>query len=73
MYRSYLHLNIKNADPSALRNVLDGLHTGPVVIPPELRVLDEPVPRHEVEKVFFGRVVVFAAMLLAGPRGARGV
>ena len=39
---TYLHLNIQYTNPPFLRYILDRLHTRPVVIAPELCVLDEP-------------------------------
>lgn len=45
------------------------MDAGAVVVSSELRMLDESIPAHEIQKVLLGRVVVFATMLLARPWG----
>lgn len=69
----YLHLNVQNANPLPLCNVLHCLNARPVVVAPELRMLDKPVRRYQPQELVFGRVVVFAAVLLAGAGCARGI
>lgn len=70
---SYLHLNIENTYSALLCDVLHRLNTGAVVVSSKLRMLDESVLAHEIQKVFLGRVVIFASMLLTWSRSPRSI
>ena len=63
--QSYLHLNVQNAHPALLRNVLDRLDARAVVVAAKLGVLDEALLLHQVQELFLGDEVVLAAVLLA--------
>ena len=69
----YLHLNIENTYSALLCDILHRLNTGAVVVSSKLRMLDESVLAHEIQKVFLGRVVIFASMLLTWSRSPGGI
>lgn len=70
---SYLHFNIENTYSALLCNILHRLNTGAVVVSSKLRMLDESVLAHEIQKVFLGRVIIFASMLLTWSRSPGGI
>lgn len=70
---SYLHFNIENTYSALLCNVLHRLNTGAVIVSSKLRMLDESVLAHEIQKVFLGRVIIFASMLLTWSRSPGGI
>lgn len=70
---TYLHLNVQNACPVLLRDILDGLDAGAVVVGAELCVLDEATGIYELQEVLLGDKVVFLAILLSSPRSTSGV
>lgn len=72
-HTTYLHLNVKNTDSALLCDIFHRLHAGTVVITAELRMLDEPTSRHQVQEGLLGGVVVFASILLTWARGTSGV
>lgn len=70
---TYLHLNIQNTYPPLLSDILHGLHASPVVVPAELRMLDESVAAHQVEEILFACVIVLPSVLFACSWRARGI
>ena len=69
----YLHLNIQNTDPPLLRNLLHGPDARPIIVSPELCMLDKPIRLHQIQKRLFGREIVLYAIPLARARSARRV
>lgn len=71
--RTHLHLDIQNARPSLLGNVLNSFDGRAVVIPRKVRILDEALLRDEVFKLRHGDKVVLNPVLLRTSRLPRRV
>lgn len=65
---TYLHLNVKNAYPTLLCNVPNRFEACTIVVAPKLSVLDEALLLNQVLEFFLSGEVIFATVLLAGPR-----
>lgn len=70
---THLHLNIQNANPPLIGNVLHGLEARSVEVTPKLRVLDEPIFCNKILEFLFRDEVVLDTIALAGSWGACGV
>lgn len=70
---TYLHLNIQYTNAPFLRYILDRLHTRPIIIAPELCMLDERAFVNDFGKRVFAREIVFDAVSFAGAGGASRV
>lgn len=70
---SYLHLNVQDARPALLFNVLYGLDTSSVAVAAKGRVLNKPLLLDQIVELLLGDKVVVDAILLTAARAARGV
>ena len=66
---TYLHLNIQHAHLPLLRHIPDSLHAGPVIVPPELGVLEKTILGHEPQELVPSCEIVLASVDLAGAGG----
>lgn len=69
----YLHLNVQNAGPPQLLNVLDGGNTRAVAVAAKRGVLDETPVGDQLIKLWLADKVVLDTILLAAARAARRV
>lgn len=70
---AHLHFNIKNACPVLLRNVLDRLNAGAIVVGTELGMLDEAACIDKFQEIVLGNKVVLDTILLASSWCTGGV
>lgn len=63
--RTNLHLDIQNACPSLLRNVPDRFYTGPIIVSPKLRMLNEAVIRHKRQESLPSRKMILDAVVFS--------
>lgn len=70
---SYLHLDIQDARPALVCNVLDGLYACSIEVAAELCMLNEAIVVYQVLEFLLGDKVVFDAILLAATRCSRCV
>ena len=69
----YLHLNVQNARPALLLNVLYRRNAGAVAVAAKRRVLNEALLCDQVVELLLGHEVVLDAILLRAARVACGV
>lgn len=70
---AYLHFDIQNTCPVLLRNILDSLNAGAIVVGTELGMLNEAACIDKFQKILLGNKVVLDTILLASSRCTSGV
>lgn len=73
VWQTYLHFNVQDASPVLLRNILDGLDAGTVVVRAELSMLDEATSIYKLQEVLLSDEVILFAILLCASRGTGSV